>query len=313
MSDNGHEAGRSPASAEQARRDPCNDGSSNGGAGDGVRSVDPIGSDGGGGIDRGGSNGGRKISDGNNGGGINSGGIASDGSTISSSDGGSGSGSGSGGGEDGGGMTGDGMVSTVSDALPRQTETDTKSSPNPTSVLKLGDLSEIQVGFAALGDVASAALESEPLGEGIAAPSSSGKFRGRQDSPSSSESSPIPSPAYVSSTTAVTPIPSDSNKNSRIEITPQGPESDPLDAGQASAGAVFEGGIQAEREIGVPLRVGRRRRLPRAAAARMPASIPGRLLLDACCFLLGGFWWVAGGLVAALEAKIVWTPLGDEM
>lgn len=50
-----------------------------------------------------------------------------------------------------------------------------------------------------------------------------------------------------------------------------------------------------------------------APSDSVPKSLPGRLLLDLCCLLLGCFGWVARFVVLALEAKIVWTPLGEEM
>ncbi|CAN0265446.1 unnamed protein product, partial [Ectocarpus sp. 8 AP-2014] len=42
-------------------------------------------------------------------------------------------------------------------------------------------------------------------------------------------------------------------------------------------------------------------------------SIPGRVLLDGCCLLLRVSSWVAFLVVAVLESKVVWTPLGDEL
>ncbi|CAN0166178.1 unnamed protein product [Ectocarpus sp. 12 AP-2014] len=42
-------------------------------------------------------------------------------------------------------------------------------------------------------------------------------------------------------------------------------------------------------------------------------SIPGRVLLDGCCLLLRVSSWVAFLMVAVLESKVVWTPLGDDL
>lgn len=42
-------------------------------------------------------------------------------------------------------------------------------------------------------------------------------------------------------------------------------------------------------------------------------SIPGRVLLDGCCLLLRVSSWVAFLVLAVLESKVVWTPLGDEL
>lgn len=50
-----------------------------------------------------------------------------------------------------------------------------------------------------------------------------------------------------------------------------------------------------------------------ASSNTVPKGLPGRLLLDLCCLLLRCFGWVARLVVLALEAKIVWTPLGEEM
>lgn len=42
-------------------------------------------------------------------------------------------------------------------------------------------------------------------------------------------------------------------------------------------------------------------------------SLPGRVLLDGCCLLLRVCSWVGFLVVGVLEAKIVWTPLGNEL